>query len=62
MMEKLLTGLFDYQKFDAVPALQDVIDDVMSRYSRGTAMSDDMLGMVAAAGTGMIPPKDEDQL
>ena len=62
MMERLLTGLFDYQKFESVSALQDVIDDVMSRYSRGAALSDDALGMVAAAGTGMIQPMDEDLL
>ena len=31
-MEKLLAGLFDFQKFEKEPALQSVIDEVEARY------------------------------
>ena len=57
MLEKKLRRLFDFQKFDAEPALQGVIDDVLSRYDDAMALNDNDLEMVAAAGTPVMPEK-----
>ena len=47
-MEKKLTRLFDYQKFQGNARLAAIIGDVESRYAR--ALSDDELELVNAAG------------
>ena len=47
-MESRLTGLFDYQKFAGHSRLSDMLADVDSRY--GSALSDDDLELVSAAG------------
>ena len=52
-MEQTLKALFDYQRFEEHPVLQQVIDSVHSRYS-GRALSLDELEMVTAAGTPEI--------
>ena len=49
-MEKLLSDLFDYQRFARNPALQRVIDDVEARYSLPQALSLDEMYQVSAAG------------
>ena len=49
-MEKKLSRLFDYQKFEGNSDLADIIADVDSRYPKAQMLSDDELGMVAAAG------------
>lgn len=48
-MEKLLPGLFDFQRFECSPALQSVIDGVEARYF-GEELSDDALKNLSAAG------------
>ena len=48
-MEKKLSLLFDYQKFEQNPELQRVIDSVHSRF-RKQKLSDDEADMVFAAG------------
>ncbi len=48
-MEKVLNQLFDYQAYEANPALEGVINAVHSRYARRELSLDD-LDMVAAAG------------
>ena len=47
--ERLLTELFDRQRFERDPALQRVIDEVEERYF-GEALSDEQLQAVTAAG------------
>ena len=47
--EKLLTGLFDYQRFEREPELQRLIEDTEARYF-GEELSDDVLRTLAAAG------------
>ena len=62
-MEKLLTGLFDFQRFESDPALQSVIDEVDARYS-GRELSDDELEMFSAAGDPylqMLNPNKRDE-
>ena len=52
-MEKLLTRLFDYQKFENDPKLASVISDVEEKYSlRGKrrVLSEEDLELVSAAG------------
>lgn len=49
MLEKKLSLLFDYQKFEQNPELQRVIDSVHSRF-RKQKLSDDEADMVFAAG------------
>ena len=57
-MEKKLTGLFDYQKFQGNGRLTAIIDDVDNRYAK--ALSDDDLEQVNAAGDAeAIQPKAE---
>lgn len=48
-MEKLLKGLFDFQRFERSPSLQSVIDGVEARYF-GEELSDDALNNLSAAG------------
>ena len=48
-MEKLLTGLFDFQKFEADPTLQRLIDEVEGRLTI-EELSDDALSLLSAAG------------
>ncbi len=48
-MERELTCLFDYQRFEGNIALQAVIDSVHSRYTR-RELSPEELDMVSAAG------------
>ena len=60
--EKLLAALFDYQRFEADPALQRVIDEVEERLL-GEELSDDELGMLSAAGdpySGARDPKNRE--
>lgn len=47
--EKLLTNLFDFQRFERNPELQSMIAEVEQKYSV-TEMSDDELDLLAAAG------------
>ena len=49
-MEKTLKSLFDFQKFEGNPALQQVIDSVHARYAVRELPLDEM-DWVAAAGT-----------
>ncbi len=57
-MESMLFKLFDFQRFDGNGDLQAVIDDVDSRYGqkqikgRPIKLSDSMLELVSAAGSG----------
>ncbi len=48
-MEKLLSCLFDYQKFEPCGVLQGIIDSVHMRYG-STALDVDDLEWVSAAG------------
>lgn len=48
-MEKILTGCFEYQKFEKNPELQAVIDSVHARWSARELNLDEM-ECVAAAG------------
>lgn len=48
-MEKLLTGLFDYQRFEQSPALKGVLDEVEARHF-SEELSDDALKTLFAAG------------
>ena len=51
-MEKKLSRLLDYQKFEPSSKLDRLIKDVESRYLLDDmALSDDELGMINAAGT-----------
>ncbi len=59
MMERILKGLFDYQKFEGNPTLQHVIDAVHAKYSTKELNMDDM-GMVYAAGVPELPKKKKD--
>jgi len=56
-MEKLLTGLFDFQKFEKEPTLQSVIDEVDARYFCAE-LSDGELDMLSAAGDPFSQPTD----
>lgn len=63
-MEKLLTGLFDFQRFERNPDLQSLIDEVEGRYGV-TEVTDDELEMLAAAGDPLgqeYIPKNEDRV
>ena len=48
-MKKLLTNLFDFQRFEKNPSLQSIIDEVEERYGIDE-MTDDELDLLAAAG------------
>ena len=56
-MEKLLTGLFDLQRFEGEPALQRLIRETEARYF-DEELPDDALGMVSAAGDPFSLPPD----
>ena len=61
-MEKLLTGLFDFQRFEKDQALQGVIDEVEGRYFV-EELSDDELELYSAAGDPylqLLDPKERD--
>ena len=63
-MEKKLASLFDFQKFEANPALQRVIDSVHARYG-ARMLSDEELDLVNAAGApeaGKKLPETDDRL
>ncbi len=49
-MERTLKRIFDYQRFENNTMLQQVIDDVHSRYA-ARELSLDEMNFVAAAGT-----------
>ncbi len=55
-MEKKLTAMFDYQRFENNSRLAKMIASTESRYAK--ALSDDELTMVSAAGT--IPDQKYD--
>ena len=55
-MENKLKALFDYQKFERNPALQQVIDSVHARYASRELNLDEM-EWVNAAGTPDIKPE-----
>ena len=56
-MEKLLAGLFDFQKFEKEPALQSVIDEVEARYFCAE-LADNALDTLSAAGDPFSQPPD----
>lgn len=49
-MEKKLKALFDYQKFEKNSKLQNLISETHRRV-RSSALSDDLMSKVSAAGT-----------
>ena len=55
--ERLLKGLFDFQRFDGDPALQRLIEETEARYF-GEELSDDVLRQVSAAGDPFARPPD----
>ncbi len=60
--ERLLTELFDFQRFERDPALGGVIDEVEARLS-GAELSEDELNSVSAAGdpyAGTYHPRERD--
>ena len=61
-MERKLSALFEYQKFEGNPALQSVIDSVHSRYAKRELSLDEM-EWANAAGTPFVRPdrKDDDK-
>ncbi|WP_034444984.1 hypothetical protein [Butyrivibrio sp. AE2032] len=62
-MEKILSKLFDYQKYESNPRLDKLIKGVEERYPQEIqALSDDELGKLNAAGnTNMLFVKKEDK-
>ena len=56
-MEKLLAGLFDFQKFEKESALQSVIDEVEARHFCAE-LTDDELDTLSAAGDPFSQPPD----
>ncbi len=64
-MKTRLKNLFDYQRFERNPKLQQHISAVEEKYQIGDILSDDALEMVSA-GKGMIhyfddKPNSEDE-
>ena len=57
-IEKKLTELFDFQRFENDTALQEIIDEVEGRY---VEMSDDELEMLSAAGDPYTRLLDHDK-
>ena len=57
-MEKTLRRLFDYQKFEGSRALQQVIDNVHTRYAVWELDLNEMM-FVAAAGTPETMKKND---
>lgn len=66
-MEKKLSRMFDFQKFAANSELASIIDEVEGRYPECgvTALSDDDLSFIAAAGQPDFgysgPPNKKDE-
>ncbi len=56
-MERKLTKMFDYQKFEKNADLERLIDSVHSRYGIRELSMDDM-EMVSAAGVPDLPLKE----
>ena len=62
-VQKLLTELFDLQRFEEEPALQSIIDETEARYL-GTELSDADLSSLSAAGdpyTQITDPKKRNE-
>ena len=55
-MERMLSRLFDYQRFANNKRIADMITDTESRYN-AVPLSDDMLELVSAAGEADIQGK-----
>ena len=55
-MSRTLKQLFDYQRFEENPELQQVIDSVHAKYASRELSLDDM-DMVNAAGTAETPDR-----
>lgn len=60
MLERALSGLFDFQRFEKNPELQNVIDAVTEKYAadRVWSLADEDLAM-AAGGFGNIDRERE---
>ena len=56
-MEKLLAGLFDFQRFEREPALERVLQDTEARYF-SQELSEDALRMISAAGDPILQAPD----
>ena len=54
----MLTGLFEYQRFEGSARLQALIDETEARYLH--ALSDDDLEWVSAAGEETAPQEKKD--
>ena len=59
-MERVLTKLFDYQKFEKNADLGRLIDSVHSRYAIRELSMDDM-ELINAAGVPHVPVKDSEE-
>ena len=59
-MEGKLKSLFDYQKFEGNPALQQVIDSVHARYAVKELSLDEMEWVAAAGNPALNQDKDQD--
>ena len=59
-IEKKLRSLFDFQKYEGNPALQQVIDSVHARHS-ARELSLEELEWVAAAGTPDMKSEKKDE-
>ena len=58
-LERMLTALFDYQRFEQNPVLQSVIDGVDLRFP-AVNLDEEDLSYVAAAGEALVPPREEE--
>ncbi|WP_026518693.1 hypothetical protein [Butyrivibrio sp. MC2021] len=60
-MEKKISKLFDFQKYEPNEKLAGVIQDVEARYpdTKANALSDDELSFVAAAGNPSLGDKPD---
>lgn len=58
-MEKKLSRMFDFQKYEKNSELADLIADVDSRYPVAQELSDDELSFVAAAGNKFNSAQDK---
>ena len=59
-MEGRIKSLFDYQKYEGNPALQQVIDSVHSRYAVSELSLDDMEWVAAAGVPGLTKMTKDD--
>ena len=57
-METVLTGLFDFQKFEGNRALQQVINNVHTRYAVRELDLDEMMFVAAAGMPDSLKKKD----